>query len=287
MKLLSPREVADAIGVSESSLKRWADAGRIKVTKTEGGHRRITLAETIRFIRDQRMPVVRPDLLGFAIAPASEEDALFQHLAGGDGRAASAWILGRYLAGSTVASLCDGPVRAAMTRVGELWHRDQAGVFLEHRATDLCIQALAQLRGLFEPPVDGPVAIGAAPAGDPYLLPSWMAATVVAETGMRAVNLGPDTPLSALRAAFAHHRPVLVWISATAPAGSTHVAELADWIASLPAPATGIVGGRHAAVYVEANPDVTTASTMAELAAHARAAARGTTRGRAVRSSRR
>jgi excisionase family DNA binding protein len=273
-RLLSPREVADAIGVSESSLKRWADTGRIKVTRTEGGHRRITLAETIRFIRDQRLPVVRPDLLGISVADPDEDDALFRYLVDGAGPEARAWILGRYLAGATVASLCDGPIRAAMTRVGELWQHDPAGVFVEHRATDLCMQALAQLRALFEPPDDGPVAIGGAPTDDPYLLPSWMAATVIAETGMRAINLGPDTPVSALRAAYTHYRPVLVWISATAPVSRPVAAELADWLASLPARTTEVVGGRNAAAFADANDAVTTSSTMAELAAHARAAAR-------------
>ena len=40
--LLSPKELADAIGVSESSIKRWVDNGEIQATKTSGGHRRIT-----------------------------------------------------------------------------------------------------------------------------------------------------------------------------------------------------------------------------------------------------
>ena len=39
--MLSPRELAEAVGVSESSLKRWADRGRVHVHRTEGGHRRI------------------------------------------------------------------------------------------------------------------------------------------------------------------------------------------------------------------------------------------------------
>ena len=62
--LLSPRELADAIGASESSLKRWTDGGLIVATRTAGGHRRIPLAEAIRFIRETAQPVVRPEILG-------------------------------------------------------------------------------------------------------------------------------------------------------------------------------------------------------------------------------
>ncbi|HEX9106572.1 MAG TPA: MerR family DNA-binding transcriptional regulator, partial [Longimicrobiales bacterium] len=48
---LSPRELAEAVGVSESSLKRWADRGVLAVERTAGGHRRIPLGEAVRFIR--------------------------------------------------------------------------------------------------------------------------------------------------------------------------------------------------------------------------------------------
>ena len=63
-KLLTPKDLADAIGASESSLRRWVDSGRVKMSRTAGGHRRIPLAEAIRFIRETHATVVRPDLLG-------------------------------------------------------------------------------------------------------------------------------------------------------------------------------------------------------------------------------
>jgi MerR family transcriptional regulator, light-induced transcriptional regulator len=48
---LSPKALAAAIGVSESSLKRWADEGRLAAERTAGGHRRIAVAEAVRFVR--------------------------------------------------------------------------------------------------------------------------------------------------------------------------------------------------------------------------------------------
>ena len=70
MRLLSTRELADALGVSESSLKRWVDSGRISALRTEGGHRRIPLAEAMRFIRDTAAPIARPELLDLPEARA-------------------------------------------------------------------------------------------------------------------------------------------------------------------------------------------------------------------------
>lgn len=118
-----------------------------------------------------------------------------------------------YLEGRSIAEICDGPICESMARIGELWKSEETGVFIEHRATDICIQALNQLRLTFEPPDGAPVAVGGAPAGDPYLLPSLMAATVLGAERLRPINLGPDTPPEAFLAACEKHQPVLVWLS--------------------------------------------------------------------------
>ena len=274
-RLLSPRDLADAIGVSESSLKRWADAGRIRVQRTEGGHRRIPLVEAVRFIRESGAQVVRPDLLGLGDTPANEgttsEEALFEHLREGNGRDARALLVGRYLAGESIASLADGPIRSAMTRIGELWLHDPRGVFVEHRATDCCLQVVNHLRALFEPPADGPVALGGAPAGDPYLLPSMLASAVLASEGLRPVNLGADTPVASMRHAVAHHAPVLVWLSvssAVSPAIDEEIAGLAREVTS--ARRAFAVGGRHRLDLPATARSASMLSSMTELGAFAR-----------------
>ena len=42
---MSPVRAAALIGVSESTLKRWVDAGHIRAEKTAGGHRRIAATD--------------------------------------------------------------------------------------------------------------------------------------------------------------------------------------------------------------------------------------------------
>ena len=63
-ELLTPKEVARAIDVSESSVKRWCDKGSIPTQYTPGGHRRITMAGLIGFLRDSRHQLVHPEALG-------------------------------------------------------------------------------------------------------------------------------------------------------------------------------------------------------------------------------
>ena len=64
----SPKQIARALGVSESSVKRWCDRGLIDYQKTAGGHRRVVLGELMRFVKDQRKVIARPQLLGLPVA---------------------------------------------------------------------------------------------------------------------------------------------------------------------------------------------------------------------------
>lgn len=62
--VLSPKQVARAIGVSEASLKRWCDKGKLTLTKTAGGHRRLHVSSVLRFLKDSGRELVRPEILG-------------------------------------------------------------------------------------------------------------------------------------------------------------------------------------------------------------------------------
>ncbi len=221
-KLYSPRAVAAAIGVSESSLKRWADEGKIRVVRTEGGHRRIPLREALRYIRQGGIPLVNPGAIGLADVEAARirsegadpEAEIAEALAEGDGERLRGLLVWRYLDGESPSALCDGPVTGALHRLGDLWRHGTEGIVLEHRATEACIHALNVLRSLLPPvPAEAPLALGGSPAGDPYRIPSLMAALVLAADGWREINLGADVPVPALVSAMETHRPRLVWLS--------------------------------------------------------------------------
>ena len=63
-KLVTPKQVAQAIDVSESSLKRWCDRGLLTTVRTAGGHRRLALDDVFQFLRQSGQQLVRPELLG-------------------------------------------------------------------------------------------------------------------------------------------------------------------------------------------------------------------------------
>lgn len=220
--VLTPRQLAEAIGVSESSVKRWVDDGRVAASRTVGGHRRIALQEAIRFIRTGSIPVVRPEVLGLrdvATYRAEGEigddptEQLFEYLRMGGAVEARGLVVSSFLAGASVADIVDGPLAGAMARLGELWQTSPAGIFWEHRATQIAVQALNGLRLLLAPRRNAATAVGGAPSGDRYLLPSLAAAAVLEEVGIRAINLGPETPVATLALAAAEAEARFVWMS--------------------------------------------------------------------------
>lgn len=66
--MLSTSDFSAAVGISESSVRRLADSGRLEIHRTSGGHRRIPVAEAIRYVRETGATVSRPELLGLADA---------------------------------------------------------------------------------------------------------------------------------------------------------------------------------------------------------------------------
>ncbi|MFA9460996.1 helix-turn-helix domain-containing protein [Thiohalorhabdus sp. Cl-TMA] len=251
---LSPKEVAEAIDVSESSVKRWVDGGRLEAFRTAGGHRRILQEEALRFARSEGFRLVRPDLLGLPEAPVEDagaeepEESFHRALMSGREAEASGLLVGRYMDGQPLPHILDTLISPSLRRIGELWRETEEGIFIEHRAADICERALDQFRELAPPlPDDAPVAVGGSSARDAHSLPSRMAATVLHEQGWRVVNLGAFTPPSTLRHAVSENGARLAWVAVTLLEPGNQIRRLvADYHAALQEESTPVslaVGG--------------------------------------------
>lgn len=227
--MVSPKQLAIAVGVSESSLKRWADDGLLVASRTAGGHRRIALPEAVRFIRHMGLRVVHAGELGLIegdepLADLQDQRAVveaFCHaMEEGDSARSKQIAQSCYLAGWSVAAIADGPIREALARIGQLWQHAEWGIVVEHRATDISLQILSMLRALMPARREGaPIALGGAAEIDPSMIPSLCASVSLAEVGFNEVNLGPMTPTSVLCNAIRHYKPHLVWLTMTHPRG--------------------------------------------------------------------
>lgn len=232
-KTLTSKEAARLLGVSEASVKRWADGGLLPTAKTAGGHRRFRPEDVAAFRHTRLRPggarahsLVATRARGVAeetalVAAAGDDDAatsasLFDALVAGDAEAASALIVRMHLGGHTVGSVADSTLCPAMQRVGDLWQAGQLSVAEEHVATRAALSALAALRASMElAEFAGLTAICCSVEEDFHELPVHLASAVLEARGWETVVLGASTPFYALAEAVGRFAPRLVCVSAT------------------------------------------------------------------------
>lgn len=218
---LSPKQVARAIGVSESSLKRWCDKGLLHPVRTAGGHRRLPVADVLQFVRQTGQALERPEVLGLPAAvgrtPMVWERAFEQFQAGlvaGDETLSRQAAFDLYLAGHGIVEIGDGLVARAFREIGSRWEHGALEVFEERRAVEICLRLLFELRAVLSgPPGDAPLALGGTPETDPYRLPTTLIEVALRESGWRAESYGVSLPLGSLAEAVRRVRPRLVWLS--------------------------------------------------------------------------
>lgn len=220
-KLVSPKQVARAIGVSESSLKRWCDRGLIAQTKTAGGHRKLRVGDVLQFLRENGHQLAEPGLLGLpAMVGRSSRtiqkgreifrDALIR----GDDVAASQLLIDLFAADHTMTAIGDDVIASAFHEIGDLWECGDVFVYEERRSCEICLRALHELRNKIPAPAaDAPIAIGAAAQGDIYSIALKTSELVLRSVGWRAEAIGSNLPFDSLAQAIDDTRPRLVWLS--------------------------------------------------------------------------
>ena len=228
-KTLTSKEAARLLGVSEASVKRWADGGLLPTVKTAGGHRRFRPEDVAVFRRERLHRTGRPSARasvethraqGASLRGSAkrEETAglMYDVLVGGHAEEAAAILVSLHMEGAGVAALADEVLCPAMRRVGDLWHQGELSVAQEHVATRAALEALQALRAsLHTHAAHGRRAVCCAAEEDFHELPVQVAALVLEARGWEVVNLGTSTPFYALAEAIERFEPRLVCVTAT------------------------------------------------------------------------
>lgn len=224
----SPKQIAEALEVSESSVKRWCDKGSIPTVRTMGGHRRITVDGLQTFIRETGREVRLPEVLGMpplaalrpTRVPGAElpaQQAFRELLANGD-EAGCREQLHRSISGGVAKSkAAEDLITDAMHGLGSAWQEHDLDPYQERRGCDICVRLINELRSELPPlPADAPYAFGGTPNGDPYQLPTALVELALRELGWNAVSLGSNLPLDSFLQAAHDCEPQLVWLSVSA-----------------------------------------------------------------------
>lgn len=219
-ELLSPKQVARAIGVSESSLKRWVDQGLITATRTAGGHRKLPLEDVLRFLRERNHPVVAPELLTLpAVSPRSTSglelgsDRLLTALLKGNEELARQVVFDLYLARHSVSVICDQVIAVAFRAIGVKWSCQQIDIYHERRGCEIAMHVLSELRRVVPVPDSPWMAIGGTLSGDAYDIPAHMTELVLRDAGWKTCTLGKSLPAASLIKGMGETPAQLFWLS--------------------------------------------------------------------------
>lgn len=218
---LKTKQVASALGVSVSTVKRWVDTGALNAKRTLGKHRLIPLSEAKALARRLGLSLARIEACEKSPTEFLEviddpiRDRLADALREGDSARADALIQAVVASGLGAVALADDLIRPVMAGLGDYWRSGKIDVFQERQATQIVCACLARLidRAAAARVDPGPLAIGATPGGDVYQIPLLLGELVLREAGWAVRSLGPNLPLRSLARALKEYRPSLVFLS--------------------------------------------------------------------------
>ncbi len=227
---LTSKEAARLLGVSEASIKRWADSGFLPTEKTVGGHRRFRSQDVALFRRErlkaasQHPTIKSPTSFEQAEYPVpfdADDETLaremFEALLIGRAEEASALLVNAYLRGGrSIAALCDSVLAKAMHRIGDLWHQGELTVAKEHIATRAALTALQTLHGVSSTNgAHGLLAVCCSTEEDFHEMPIRVAELIFKCNGWEVINLGTHTPFYALTETVTDYHPRIICVAST------------------------------------------------------------------------
>jgi excisionase family DNA binding protein len=255
----TPKQVATALRVSESSVKRWCDRGVIRTDRTLGGHRRIPLEFLLEFLETTNRRIVDPAAIGLEAVVALNEknepvqsdessirESFEKALMEGDEATCRKIMSAWYALHGGIASIADKLMSPTFRSIGGKWECGDAEIYQERRACELCGRLVHELRRLLpEPHGNSPLAMGGTPSGDQYQLPTQMVEMVFREYGWRTIALGSNIPFASLLSAARKHMPKVFWLSVSFIDDSERfLSEFEHFSNALPKGIMLVVGGR-------------------------------------------
>jgi MerR family transcriptional regulator, light-induced transcriptional regulator len=182
-ELLSTKEAAVLLNVGGSTVKRWADEGRLACVKTAGGHRRFH----------------RHDLARLAAAHNDREFDVARVLEDAEGYSTLARL---YELRAQYGSWCSVAERVGifLNQVGDEWRAGSISIAEEHAISERLVRAIsAACRGTAaasSPPA--PLCVLVMAQGDDHAIGLRLAELVAKESGWCSLFVGSRTPLAEL-----------------------------------------------------------------------------------------
>jgi len=224
LRYFTTKEVARLFRVSDATVKRWEDAGRLKSERTDGGHRRFRAEDVARFQREANIALKRnhgdESLVKINTLRQNNKfpsaSPLFSLLLNGCETESANFIISEHLQKKSPSQIFDELICPTMCEIGELWANGELTVAEEHLATRTIYNAVHKFRSAL--PVPTPtqkLAMCCAVENDFHDLPTFLTQVILENEGWEVMNFGANTPLGCLANEVLKHKPDAIFISAT------------------------------------------------------------------------
>lgn len=220
---LSSKQVAEILGVNESSVKRWADSGMLTCHKTPGGHRKFMKKDILFFgtkysydvntallkISDETKSRNNEDIesiinIFYKKLFVSSEDELLDYLHS------------LILSGLIITDIYDSVISKTMRKIGEQWINNELSIEQEHIATNKIMKVLIRLHAKITPKSNnGLTALCCSLENEYHELPVLSVSNVLSYYGWKVIYAGSNMPVKSIQSSINEFKPDVVCISVT------------------------------------------------------------------------
>jgi excisionase family DNA binding protein len=220
-KYFSTSDVASAMGVGESSVKRWIDAGRLAAKKTPGGHRRVALTELYSFIRSSGKKLVDPGALGIKsllTGTKSPLEVCQTSLATGDSFTFESTLQMLRIGEPTLAAVVDKVVYPALQALRATCQHPSEECLTLHRTIAMTQTALGASLTSDRAKMDkkSPRVVLADIGYEVDGIPTILAEASISDQA-HCLQLGTNVPVTVINGALKSYGADLLWLSASGP----------------------------------------------------------------------
>lgn len=184
--LLSSREVAQMLNVNPSSVKRWADEGKLPCFRTPGGHRRFERVHVEGFRKDHQKQ-----------GDKAWHESLLDVLIEGRQVEAESMLMAKRAELGRWEDVGD-QIGLMLHELGLRWTEGEISICQEHVASECLLRCINRILHLFPRSDNAPVCALATAPGDDHTLGLVISELILAEHGWNSMWLGRMCPIETL-----------------------------------------------------------------------------------------
>jgi excisionase family DNA binding protein len=223
----STRELARLFQVDHTTVRRWADSGKLKCFKSPGGHRKFTAEHVVAFINTYHYEVL-PPRLGFSPGPGKERllsliwsrdlhtlsEVLFAEARRAEIDNIQEILLNCYNADIPVVDIYDIIIRKTIRKIQSLQKDGKLSETDKHICQSSMVESLDHFQSVTQKrSANGRIAVCASPANGLEEILFLGANHVLRVAGWKVYYLGANTPINVYINAIEEYKPTLICAS--------------------------------------------------------------------------